>query len=295
MELMQQDINFFKTFGYLRFRGFFSAEQIKMLQDEWQYNDTPVVYSYIEKNPKFLGLYEETLLHKIIDELAGPNAAYAGSDGSQFTGGSDWHRDWYLKLPSIKVACYLQSSQGGTGDFRCVPGSHIAGDRYADAVGKGCAWPDQGAGLSGVFSGVPYITIPITEGDLLIFDNRLVHSVSGDSEDYKRRLITMIFLANPKDFTDAAFKDFHRHEVVSEIFHLKEMELAQLDGDMEGLYPEWMFNEAKYPNLQPHLQMLKNLRVMEKSKSNALDVLRENLKFFKQNYLLENILLTGGI
>lgn len=231
--------NYLHAFGYLVVDDFFSLERIKTFNEVWDNSFEQLAKENKSNTPTYLGVssyceisntpwFEEDSGRSIIsmvDLLVGEDAQYANSSANEMSVPTPWHRDIYLKTPIFKLACYINSTSAdesnGGGELCIIPGSHLAGDLYADAIGSCCFWPESGgmhpeskfprlkasdgtttldnyptdsAGIN-LF---PYIKIKAKSTDLIIFDQRLVHGSTIYRTGKKRRMMVSTFATNPK-------------------------------------------------------------------------------------------------
>jgi hypothetical protein len=103
----------------------------------------------------------------------------------EYHGGSRWHRDSELALPSVGLACYLEQLTAGTGALRVRPGSHLAGGPDADAAAA---------------AGGP-LALDTEPGDVIVFDEHLLHASEGGRV---RRQWRCDFVARPAGAADEA-------------------------------------------------------------------------------------------
>ena len=107
-----------------------------------------------------------------------------------------WHRDVFdiqdgdeakSIVRHIKIAFYLDPLTATTGALRVIPGSHHLGDKFAQELR---AYARQGSTDLGVApEDVPSVALPVTPGDIMIFDHRIMHASFGGSG--ARRMFAM--------------------------------------------------------------------------------------------------------
>lgn len=127
---------------------------------------------------------------------------YWGSDFSSFNGSSSWHRDVATRFPLYKCLIYLEGSYGEEQSFHLIPGSNYIADDFAKRLAKRFGWPDSpGFNKNGFINSInlnssvgklsiPSHKITIARGDVIIFDQRVWHTVTSKN---RRRLITLSF------------------------------------------------------------------------------------------------------
>ena len=167
-------------------------------------------------------------------------------------------------VPQVKINIYLHERRNdGNGDFLYWPGTHLIGDTYAQNAGRFCSWPDQPSGLTrnllpAGIGRVPYVSIPLEPGDILIFDDRLVHSTSAGLPPrlpWERRLLATTFWGSPEDFSDQYFASAGatREQARAEISQLMLFEASKFG----RIYPDAFFKDPEYEFLRPHLTALR--------------------------------------
>jgi hypothetical protein len=123
----------------------------------------------------------------LVDALAAPAAELLGrrvlpvrAKGTQYLGGSGWHRDSELDVASVGFVAYLEPLTADSGALRVQPGSH-AGSTAA-ATGNGTA-------------------LTTRPGDVIAFDEHLMHGSAGGHD---RRQWRVDFVADPDDAAEGA-------------------------------------------------------------------------------------------
>jgi ectoine hydroxylase-related dioxygenase (phytanoyl-CoA dioxygenase family) len=112
-------------------------------------------------------------------QLLGRAVLPGRAKGTWYQSDTAWHRDSTHDIGSVGVVAYLEPLDGATGALRVVPGSHADRDR---------ALPD------GTTEGGE--ALATTPGDVIIFDEHLIHGSSGGAE---RRQWRVDFLIDPLD------------------------------------------------------------------------------------------------
>ncbi len=212
MQLTKQQLNFFDTFGYLKFEGLFAddiarieaafAETISCYEAEmwdWQHRahyeqQRRFLPQFIDRHPYLSGLIDDPRIHGILASLLGEDFSYRGSDANLFNCSTCWHSDTYgalFKYRNVKIAFYLDDLAADSGCFRVIPGSQHFGDKFSNKLqsylGKSDSFLD-GMGLQD--HEVPCQVIPTKPGDMLVFDFRVKHATCFGS-DRLRRMFTI--------------------------------------------------------------------------------------------------------
>jgi hypothetical protein len=164
----------------------------------------PLITMPLEKNRWFLEWLGSNGLANSINAIF-PNSEFYfwGSDFSTFAGSSSWHRDVATRFPIYKCLIYLEGSYGEEQSFHLIPGSNHVGDDFSKRIAQRFGWPKAGGYDNQGFvntiniqasvgtSTVPSHKINICRGDVIIFDQRVWHTVFSKN---RRRLITLSFL-----------------------------------------------------------------------------------------------------
>ena len=189
---------FFETFGYLKLPGLL-ADDIGWISDEFDADlarradvhhdgSQRTIYpdAFLNASPILARLIENPLLNAVCEEVVGPDIVYYGGDGNYYSGDTAWHRDVFdiqdgdeakSIVRHIKIAFYLDPLTATTGALRVIPGSHHLGDKFAQELR---AYARQGSTDLGVApEDVPSVALPVTPGDIMIFDHRIMHASFG--------------------------------------------------------------------------------------------------------------------
>ncbi|HYF48579.1 MAG TPA: phytanoyl-CoA dioxygenase family protein [Planctomycetota bacterium] len=253
MKLTEQQKKFFDTFGYLVLPGAMS-DSVGWIIDEFESvfkSRADVVHdgskrtmfpqSFIDSNAKLCTLLDDPRIVGVCEGLMGEDFLYEGGDGNFYSGDTGWHSDimptvgMYKASRHIKIAFYLDALTRDTGALRVIPGSHLAGDTFADTLQKEIWSLCDGKEM-------PSIALETKPGDLAIFHHNLKHASYGGSK--RRRMFTMNLCAYP-----------HTPQELAEI--AAEMRWYGSQG-AEKLHSETMLKTAS-PARMKHLQPLHDL------------------------------------
>ena len=226
---------FYRHFGFVVVRGFYSPEQVARLQDGFDAafaDGEPMSiaadneYHANNRGPSADGAGEtETdtgYLHQIITPFAEahdhlcwltdderllaaaaqllPIPAFLGSTGDRLNCDVFFHADVYnapINIRHTKFLIYLDPQDRDHGALRVLPGTHLHQTPYARALRSLCRDPSQVPDVLG--AGGPELPATVLEtepGDLIINDYRTLHASFGGRPG--RRLITL----NYRDMTD---------------------------------------------------------------------------------------------
>lgn len=203
--ITDSELNFFRTFGYLNFPQLM-ADRITEIQDAfetvWQargggHNGAPhagtarsCIVPFIDQSVRLSSLLDDPRILGIAKALLGDDFNYMGSDGNFYVGDTGWHSDGGHKLEDpmhIKLAFYLDPLTRDTGALRVIPGSHLFGDNYADALSQQVRKSEELWGMNG--TEVPAAVLETTPGDLVLFNHNAKHAAFGGGT--RRRMFTI--------------------------------------------------------------------------------------------------------
>lgn len=201
MQLTQQQIEFFNTFGYLHFPGLFSSEEAAWITEEFELSiqdfgggkqhdgsKRTMFGGPIERRPRMCALLDDPRVEGIVGGVIGADFNYASGDGNYYSGDTRWHPDGnWGQLFAVKVAFYLDPVRRDSGCLRVIPGSqrpdHFIRVHKID--------PNQAQERFGVnlrdFPG--QAALETDPGDLVIFNHDLYHASFGGGR--RRRMFTM--------------------------------------------------------------------------------------------------------
>ena len=201
MQLTEQQIRFFNTFGYIVMPKLFSAGEIADITaafetsiqqhgggDKHDGSKRTMFLGPIERIPAMNRLLDEPRITGLIGSVIGEDFNYCSGDGSTYAGDTPWHSDGsWGELFSIKVAFYLDSVRGNSGALRVIPGS-CHPDHF---VRKLKLEPNKSMD---VFDVAPKdfpsnVSLDSDPGDVVIFNHDTYHAAFGGGN--RRRMFTM--------------------------------------------------------------------------------------------------------
>jgi Phytanoyl-CoA dioxygenase (PhyH) len=221
--LADQQVTYFKTFGFLKvpglfardverigkgFEDVFAAETPEVLDPANPYHRTrheryegetrTIIRQFVDKSPDLRWLRHDGRVLGVVRSLLGDRFVYAESDGNLFNCDVYWHIDVYgaaANVEHVKLSFYLDPLRGDTGALRVIPGSHFVGTGYAGALYKHLSRePRRVTEHVGVeVDEVPSWTVEVDPGDLVVGNFRTMHASFNGG--LRRRLFTMNYSA----------------------------------------------------------------------------------------------------
>src|ERR1041385_8787551 len=165
MQLTEQQLRFFETYGYLGFPGLMADridEIIQEFEGVWQgrgggHDGKPhdgkrrsCIVPFIDQNAYLSSLLDDPRIHGIAASLLGDDFNFMPSDGNYYAGDTGWHSDgWHAQTVHIKIAFYLDPLTRDTGCLRVIPGSHKVGDKYAESLNEEIYKSEEKLGIQG--------------------------------------------------------------------------------------------------------------------------------------------------
>ena len=218
--LSSQQLSFFNTFGYLLLPGLL-ADCVDRIIAEFEavwaahggghhgskHNEQQrsCIVPFPDQSEYLSSLLDDPRIHDIAASILGDDFNYTSGDGNLYVGDTGWHSDGYdgKRIPSIKIAFYLDPVTRDSGAVRIIPGSHHCGDAYSDRLEaevrkSGDNWgtaPDE----------VPAVVVESEPGDIVVFWHNTKHSAFGGS--VRRRMYTMNFYEHVPDERLEEFQD----------------------------------------------------------------------------------------
>ena len=216
MQLTQQQKKYFETFGFLTFPGLFADEAdaiVAAFEQVWAEHGgghagrehdrqrRSALVPFIDQNEYLSALLDARRIEGIASSLLGDDFNYSSSDGNFYVGDTGWHSDWRWpeekgtnnrKYLSIKMAFYLDPVTRDSGCLRVVPGSHLVGDGFADALQETIGNRETGGSealLAVPGSEVPAFALESRPGDMVVFNHGLKHGSWGGGG--RRRMFTI--------------------------------------------------------------------------------------------------------
>jgi hypothetical protein len=210
--LSHEQARFFRDQGYYRLLGvydhdethelrtFIESEAASSSEEADPSNPNKKLYGLYDRNPELMQrVLGNSALTGALISLLGPNVVFvknrhnhATINDRQGEPAEGMHRD--ILQPSrglVTAAIYLQASTVANGATRVVPGSHnfpYVGVPQADGGGTWMAEHEEYEGLED--QAVP---VPMSEGDVLLFQGTLFHGVGHNPSGERRMSVTLGF------------------------------------------------------------------------------------------------------
>ena len=138
MQLSEQQLNHFETFGFLVFRQLLSPAEMERYSEEFdsgmaawlegeEFDGEQRHYATLmeEASPFIAGLADDPRFGDVAEQLFGRRGIAIAVDGSYMVGDTRWHPDTAsLDYRGIKFCIYPDRLESGTGALRVIPGSH---------------------------------------------------------------------------------------------------------------------------------------------------------------------------
>jgi hypothetical protein len=197
LQIIKNNLEFF---GFVKLPGFFSKEFHQILRSfdrimEQHTQEFPhtgeersLFWQCADSDEFLCSLMAQERLQRIVQTLMGDNFLYTGSSGNYYAGNTGWHSDDIFQHKRIKVSLYLDKLDASNGALRVIPGTHRPTDynfKFLSMIGTST----KNFGVHG--SEIPAVVIDIEPGDIIIFNQNLIHSSWGGNE--KRKMISLNF------------------------------------------------------------------------------------------------------
>jgi hypothetical protein len=214
---IQTYINYFDTFGFMKFDNLFIDSNEKLIR-AFEYNIVnnkkndiidyiPCAMEYLEY---FVDITINKKIHTILGKLFSPKKYYySGSDSKIYSSDTNWHCDRITNNLHLKCAFYLNKLDENTGCLRVLPGSQNFNDKYNSVLSKKVIPLFQGpGGFDPTFfpvsnQNLPYHPIKIDFGDFVIFNLKLYHSAFGNNINKKMICMNLTESYENKDNNDS--------------------------------------------------------------------------------------------
>jgi hypothetical protein len=284
----------YDIYGYIKLESFFDKNQINILSKEYDalvLSQTSIALESTDLSPptlmnelnhltSFPEIIRGSPFIKVLRGLFGEDFKIIGSDLSTFRTGTELHRDTFSEFTIPKIGIYLSSSDRlSGGQMIFIPGSHRKDASFANNCSFGLKWPN-GTGFDNNFwdnvlinqRGKFYLKInnPVTKvdikaGDIIIFDQSLVHGTVQRSNKLRRMIaiscldgfsfVTQSNLGLDRESYIENFLDFCGASFAVETgINGRKVNDASLDLDRYEFFGQHIFNDYEKYRLNFHFQ-----------------------------------------
>lgn len=198
MTLRESQVGFFRTFGYLKLGGLL-ADSIDWIIPEFedvmnahlqQYphdgSQRTLKWQFIDSTQRLCTLLDDDRIVGPLASLLGKDFIYTGSSGNLYAGNTGWHTDDFHSHERVKIAVYLDPLTAQTGALRVIPCTHKINDDVRDLQLQ----LGQSVKLLGIRGNeVPAVVLDVIPGDVVLFDQNILHSSWGGSS--RRRMFSI--------------------------------------------------------------------------------------------------------
>jgi hypothetical protein len=204
--LDQNQLHFFKTFGYAVLRKLLKPDELEIIEREHRdglaaaFPDEPFdgtlgqwTRMMNEETPFFASLTEDPRFLTPAQQICGEDVLGNGTDAHFSVGNTDWHSDsnWQRNSEEVQLAVkyhfHLDPVTAETGALRFIPGSHLLRDAEREMF--------QEALDKVPLESVPCQAVPTQPGDVILFDIRTWHASLGGMPG--RRVCNAEYFRNP--------------------------------------------------------------------------------------------------
>lgn len=214
MKLTDQQMNHFKSFGFLTFRQYLTPDELKTYSDEFDAalearrmqlgGDVKRVWTTLmDANTPFIAsLIDDPRFADVAKQVLGGDPIGIVTDGNYYVGDTGWHPDTgTCEYRAAKFVIYLDELDASNGALRVIPGSH-RDPLYSQL--QELLWDRSNRGRKSDLSStlgigpdeVPAFSFVSEPGDALLFNNAIWHAAFGGGD--RRRMGTVIYYENPQ-------------------------------------------------------------------------------------------------
>ncbi len=200
--LTDNQLRFFKTFGYVLLRKFLRAGDLEILAAELErglraqfphkpFDGSQRQWSRMtdETTPFFASLMEDARFLTPAQQICGGDVLGIGIDANRYVGDTGWHPDTgHVHQIGVKYIFYLDQVSAASGALRVIPGSHLLPQAEVEILAAGIR--DR------PLQEVPCQALDTEPGDVIAFDIRTWHASCGGGQD--RRACNLDYFQNPR-------------------------------------------------------------------------------------------------
>ena len=276
--LNAEQLQLFKTFGFLILKNAVAPEEVQKLREEWtrRAEEAARIVPFdgsktrdmlpVETTPFTTALFEDDRLAGVGEQIFG-KLICANPNIHRYVGDSKWHYDaGGYDAYGIKFAIYLDPVRADSGALRVIPGTHLR--PYHDEVSRfdpiGSRWsraaatPEQKKRALEGISSIPCYVCDSDPGDVVAFDLRTYHASLGGKVD--RRMCSFTYYNYP-----------HTPAEIELTIHNVRGAMRQRDNSADPWnptgYPDhWLANPQHNPRRADWINSLKRFSQMELEK-----------------------------
>ena len=203
MRLSSEQLDHFRTFGFLIFRQLLTVDEMERYSAEF---DAAINFwidgdegdrqqghyaSFMEEQSPFIATFgDDPRFADVADQLIGPDPMCIAIDGSYRIGDTNWHPDTAsLQYRAVKFCIYPDPLSRNEGALRVIPGSH-RDPFHSEIEGE----PKCAYGVRA--DEVPAFAIESNPGAVIVFTAGLWHSSFGGADN--RRQGVVVFYEDPQ-------------------------------------------------------------------------------------------------
>ena len=223
--LNQDEVEHFRTFGFIVRRQIFSGEEMAGITSEFDDvlaegrgyepfdgKQPQAVQPFVEKRKLLTNVVADDRIYLPLQQLLGEGFIWVGSDGNLYIGDTEWHGDRFQgedgdhqpwDYAAIKVVFYFDPVRADSGCLRVIPGSQRQefGDHLEFMWRLGAPRRPRPFGLAP--EEVPSAALESDPGDLVFFSMGMAHASFGGGAG--RRMLALSFMPAPRRHEHVAF------------------------------------------------------------------------------------------
>ena len=199
MQLTEQQLNHFQTFGFLIFRQLLSPEESAQYSrefnvglDAWieggRHDRKARHYASLmeETSPFIASLADDPRFVDVAEQLLAKDVICIAVDGNYMVGDTQWHPDTRsLDYTAVEFCIYPDPLESNNGALRVIPGSHqepFHGQISREPQATYNVQPDE----------LPAFVFESQPGDVLVFNVGLWHGAFGGGDHRRQGVVVYI-------------------------------------------------------------------------------------------------------
>ncbi len=216
MQLTDQQLNHFQTFGFLIFRQLLSPDEIARYGvefntglDTWldggEHDRKEPHYASLmeEASPFIASLADDPRFADVAEQLFGKAMMCIAVDGNYMVGDTKWHPDTNsLDYEAVKFCVYPDPLNASNGALRVIPGSHR--EPLHSALSRD---PQTTFGLSP--ADLPAYAFESSPGDLIVFNVGVWHASFGGGNHRRQGVVVYYEEPDTPEATEKVQEQMH--------------------------------------------------------------------------------------